>query len=177
MFVEPENGWTNMTESAELSASDGVAADFLGISVSIDENTIAAGASSAHNGQGAAYVFVKPKSGWRNRTETAEFELSTVQLGVSVAVGGKGKTIVAGAFGDSYPKGHKGAVYAFLRPPQGWKSTSKFNLELQGHPEKNFDDFGFSVAVNGSTAAVGAQYAPVIPPNGAGPGAVYLFGP
>src|SRR5260370_38614424 len=58
-----------MTQTAEVTASDGVPYDQLGSSVSIIGSTVVAGAPQHYNssptGPGAAYVFVKPARGWR----------------------------------------------------------------------------------------------------------------
>ena len=67
VFVQPANGWTNMTQTAELAASDGYVGDDFGASVAISGNTLVAGAPYASIGsnfqQGASYVFVEPSGG------------------------------------------------------------------------------------------------------------------
>src|SRR5437764_1371181 len=40
VFTEPVSGWADMTETAELTASDGAASDAFGFSVSISGHTI-----------------------------------------------------------------------------------------------------------------------------------------
>lgn len=103
VFVEPKGGWRNATETAELTASDGVDGDALGASVAIQGNTIVGGADFATvNGaesQGAAYVFVELRGGWRNQTEAAK--LTAPGAGensyVGSSVGIWGDTVVAGA--------------------------------------------------------------------------------
>jgi hypothetical protein len=61
VFVKPEGGWADATQTAKLTASDGAAGDTLGVSVAVSGNTIVAGALGAtvsgHSRQGAAYVF------------------------------------------------------------------------------------------------------------------------
>ncbi|MGA2257593.1 MAG: hypothetical protein ABSG53_23270, partial [Thermoguttaceae bacterium] len=109
VFAEPVSGWANMTKSAKLTASDGEAGDFFGISVSISGNTIVVGADNATIGansqQGAAYVFTQPISGWEDMTETAKLTASDGvagdYFGISVSI--SGDTIVVGAteFGES----------------------------------------------------------------------------
>src|SRR5262249_2145819 len=73
VFVEARAGWANMTQTARLTPSDGKGGA-MGDSVSISGDTVVAGApitgiGGAGNG---AYVFVKPKSGWKNKTQTAK---------------------------------------------------------------------------------------------------------
>jgi len=103
VFVKPAGGWTNMTQTAKLTASDGASGDQLGWSVSISGHTVVAGAPNAIVGgnqhQGAAYVFVEPTGGWVNMTQTAKLTAShgaeQDNLGFSVSV--SGITVLAGA--------------------------------------------------------------------------------
>jgi hypothetical protein len=97
-------------QQAKLTASDGAFFDLLGLSTAVSGNTIVAGAPYATvNGnfaQGAAYVFVKPGSGWQNATEKAKLTASDGAaedflggaggLGEN-GVGISGDTVVAGA--------------------------------------------------------------------------------
>jgi hypothetical protein len=120
VFVSSPTGWANMTQTAILTASDGAAGDHLGFSTSISGNTVVVGAPQATVGsnmsQGAAYVFVKPPSGWTNMTETAKLIASDGKvgdiLGRSAAI--SGNTVVAGApeFSVSHHVG-RGAAYVF----------------------------------------------------------------
>jgi hypothetical protein len=73
----------NMTQTATLMPSDGGAG--FGTSVAISGDTIIVGAADASNldfgapqgqGPGAAYIFVKPPSGWTDMTETAKLTAS-----------------------------------------------------------------------------------------------------
>src|ERR1700691_987793 len=47
VFVKPAGGWSNMTQTAELTASDRQNGDYFGGSVAISGNTIVVGASEA----------------------------------------------------------------------------------------------------------------------------------
>jgi hypothetical protein len=80
LFVEPVTGWTNMTQTAELGARNAVQFDSFGQSASISGNVVVIGAPSATVGanqlQGAAYVFVKPPSGWKNTSSANELTAS-----------------------------------------------------------------------------------------------------
>ena len=104
MFTEPGSGWANMTQTAKLTASDGAAGDDFGYSVSISGNTVVVGASRAtvggNSGQGAAYVFTEPGSGWANMTQTAKLTASDGaaddDFGDSVSI--SGNTVVVGAY-------------------------------------------------------------------------------
>jgi hypothetical protein len=98
-----------MTETAKLTASDGKFGDEFGYSVSISGNTVVAGASNDPS-TNAAYVFVKPASGWAT---TSKFNAKLTSSGSSIfgfSVAANGTTIVAGAIGNS---SLQGAAYVF----------------------------------------------------------------
>jgi hypothetical protein len=165
---------------AELTASDGISNDQLGISVSISGNTVVAGAQNATvNGnamQGAAYVFVKPTSGWQNMTQKAKLTASDGKAGDGFggAVYIEGNTIVVGACQQSGLCNGPGKVYVFLKKG-GWKNTSKFQAELtasDGMPNDGFSN-ELGLSADGSTVVVGAAGATI---NGnLAQGAAYVF--
>jgi hypothetical protein len=80
VFTKPGSGWTNMTEVAELTASDGSSLVNFGDAVAINGNTIVVGAQAAGVGgnayQGAAYVYTQPAGGWTSMTQTAKLTAS-----------------------------------------------------------------------------------------------------
>jgi trimeric autotransporter adhesin len=185
VFVKPRGGWANATETAKLTASDGVAGDELGgISlggngVGISGDTIVAGAYAAtangNPGEGAAYVFVKPKGGWQSETETAKLTASDGApgdaLGTSVAV--SGDTIVAGAY-QATVNGNsaQGAAYVFLKSKRGWHSETE-TAKLTASDGGPGDGLGNSVALSRDTVVAGAVCATV---NGnICQGAAYVF--
>jgi hypothetical protein len=178
VYVEPKNGWHSMTQTAKLTASDGQEFDGFGQSVAVLGDTIAIGAychdvSGAHCA-GAVYIFEKPKTGWKDMTETAELT-STVNylglgLGWSVAIGPDGDVASgAGLGGDG-----DGAVYIFQKPSSGWRNMTQTAIltASDGEPE---NALGASVSYVGDTVASGA----VGWPDGAGEdccqGAVYIY--
>ena len=110
-----------MTQTAKLTASDGMADDNFGDSVAISGNTLVVGALNATVGgnpaQGAAYVFTEPSSGWADTTQTAKLTASDGAagdcFGCSVSI--SGNTVVVGAvsatvIGDNVGPG---AAYVF----------------------------------------------------------------
>jgi len=166
---------------AELTASDGANGDQLGISVSISGNTVVAGAENATvNGnalQGAAYVFVKPASGWGNMTQTAKLTASDGKAGDGFggAVYIAGNTIAVGACPQSGVCNGPGKVYVFLKPKSGWTTTSKFKAELTASGGTSNDGFSNELAVSadGDTITVGAAGATIN--RNVGQGAAYVF--
>ncbi|MDX6537018.1 MAG: hypothetical protein QOD37_1359, partial [Gaiellales bacterium] len=85
VFVRPTGGWADAHETAVLTASDGATSDVLGSGVALSGDTVVAGAEGKKVGdkerQGAAYVFVKPATGWKNGVQTAELAASSGATG------------------------------------------------------------------------------------------------
>ncbi|HXM61824.1 MAG TPA: hypothetical protein VN950_13285 [Terriglobales bacterium] len=184
VFVKPTNGWKNATQTAELSSSDGAFNGELGYSISVDGQTVAAGAPYATVGpnqyQGDAYVFVEPSGGWRNMTETAKLTEGDGEagdlLGSSIAT--SGSLVVAGA--AQYSRGPslkklggpsflvEGATYLFIEPNGGWATASSTN-KVTGSDARFGSYLGSSVAVRGDSFVAGA------PRNGRYVGGAYIF--
>ena len=160
VFVRPPGGWSNITETAKLTASDG-AYDEFGVSVAISGDTIVIGARSDDDdgyNSGSAYVFVRPPSGWATGTETAKLTASDAHenqlFGNAVAV--DQDTIVIGAHGDDTFGNGSGAAYVFTRPTGGWETTTE-NAKLTASDAAASDFFGMAVAVDGDTVVCGAS--------------------
>jgi hypothetical protein len=148
VFVKPPTGWqTTSNFDAELTASDGTTGSALGFGVSIDGNTIAAGAYESN----AAYVFVSPQSGWASGTETAKLtapaDVVGSYFGYSLSL--RGNKLAVGSGNDP----SESSVFVFLKPPSGWATTSKYNTRLISPDGYGF---GFAVAVGGGVVAVGS---------------------
>jgi hypothetical protein len=158
VFVRPPSGWANATETAKLVASGGQAGDDFGASASISGDTIVVGAPGNTSSQGAAYVFVKPPSGWASGSQTAKLTAtgaaSLDQLGFSVAI--SGDTVVAGAPGVAGPHGpSEGALDVFSKPAGGWvDETQAGKLTV---PNSSIGAvLGWAVAIDGDTV-VGSE--------------------
>jgi len=154
VFVESGGTWSLQ---AELSASDGAAYDAFGWSVTISGSTVMVGApchtnSDGQCGQGAVYVFVGSGGTWSKKAElTATDGVAGDRLGWSVAV--DGNTAVAGAY-STLVQGHsaQGAAYVFVESGGTWTQQAK----LTSSDGIYTDEFGYSVALNGSTIVIGA---------------------
>jgi hypothetical protein len=161
VYVAPEGGWVNMTETAKLTASDGKALDLFGASVGINGNTVVVGAYGVNNQSGAAYVFVEPAAGWEGMTQTARLSCAGAgqQFGWSVAM--NSDTVVIGAPYASFGgQRQEGEAYVFVRPPDGWADMTP-TASLTAAGAAAFYAFGTSVAVSGSVIVVGAPSATV----------------
>jgi hypothetical protein len=152
VFTKKDTVWTNMTETAKLTASDGVTYKEFGCSVSISGDNIAVGANFA----GTAYLYSKPAAGWKNMTETAKLTASDGAnndfFGYSVAI--SGDNVVVGAYGtDNY----KGSAYVYLKPVNGWVNMTQTSKLTASDGESN-DRFGTSVGITSDNVVVGAYY-------------------
>ena len=159
VFTKPGTGWATATETAKLTASDGVVGDWFGQSVAVDGDTVVVGASE-DDGSGSAYVFTKAAdSVWTDATQTAKLTASDGddfdEFGKSVAV--DGDTAVAGApNNDGY-----GSAYVFIKPAAGWDDATQTAKLTPGATDDGAaglaGTFGAAVAVDGGTVVVGAS--------------------
>ena len=81
------------SQTAELTATDGAASNYLGTSVAMSGTTAIVGASyhtvSGHSEQGAAYIFTESGGSWSQSAElTASDGAAGDKLGVSVVLSG-----------------------------------------------------------------------------------------
>jgi trimeric autotransporter adhesin len=180
VFTMPSSGWANAVQTAVLKATRGQAEELFGHSVAVSGDTIVVGAPfrevGEHTGQGAAYLFVKPRSGWRNATQTAKL---TATRGVSheffgEAVAVSGSTIICGAPGSKVASNAmQGAVDVFSKPASGWAGSLTPKQQLTASDGEAHDAFGIAVAISGETIVAGADLHAV--GKNAGQGAVYVF--
>ena len=150
VFSEPASGWTNMTQTSTLTASDGQSYDGFGVSVAVSGNTVVVGADGAGTYTGAAYVYSRPAAGWTNMSQTAKLAASDGtpwnRLGVSVAI--SGNTVVVGA---DHNGSSTGAAYVYAKPAAGWANMAQ-SAKLTASDGQSEADFGLSVAVSGNTS-------------------------
>ena len=161
VFLRPQTGWSNMTQVAELTPSSATGYDGFGWAVAIDGNTIVVGAPY----ESAAYIFVKPSTGWTNMTETAKLSITGGGFaGDSVSI--SGHTVVIGAADAE----NGGAAYVFVEPAGGWTNSSQPSAVLTASDSIQEAYLGISVSISGDTVVAGAMdtYTSF-------PGAAYVF--
>jgi len=158
VFGKTSHGWI---QTAELSASDSVAYDMFGTSVAISGNTIVVGAEYSAADAGRAYVFTRIAQAWHQTAELKGSDTVTYdQLGSSVAIAGT--TIAVGA---DLRAARAGRVYLFTKRGIRWVQTA----ELKAADSSIYDEFGSSLAMDGHTMVVGAEY------HGPEAGSAYVF--
>lgn len=154
VFVGSGKVWPQETE---LTPSDSAAGDNFGAAVSISGSTVLVGAPA--KGAGAAYVYATPA---QQAHLTASDGAIRNYFGHSVSI--SGATAVVGAWGRN---GNTGAAYVFLRVGSSWS----LQAELTASDRAPSTNFGWSVAISGSTLVVGA---PLTNASTSG-GAAYVF--
>ena len=157
VFEKPVSGWTTANETVKLKPFDASAGDILGISVAISGDTIVAGATGDDDkgsSSGSAYVFTRSGTTWTLQAKLKASDGAAGDLlGDKVAI--SGDTAVVGArFDDNDAGTDSGSAYVFTRSGTTWTEQAK----LTASDAAAGDDFGFSVAISGGTAVVGAQF-------------------
>jgi hypothetical protein len=173
VFVRNGGTWS---QQATLTASDGVAGDGFGQSVSTtkDGSTVIVGAPgktiAGKVGAGAAYVFTRSGTVW---TEKAALHGTPSgrgnAFGTAVGMNGSGSVVAASATERTVAgKRHAGAVYVFKGRTAVWHQEPMLTLS---DPAKN-DRFGWALAVKESQVLASSPFH--VNPNGSS-GAVYGF--
>ncbi len=138
---------------------------YFGKSVAISGNRIIVGANTS-DGKGVAYVFEFSGGSWSAGTAlTASDAESNDVFGQSVGI--SGNIAIVGAFLES--PSDEGAAYIFTYSGSTWSQTTKLTASDIG----SGDQFGYSVAISGDTAIVGA-WSNDIGSNG-NQGSAYIF--
>ena len=169
VFDKPAGGWTDMAETVEIVASDAAPRDSFGLSIALEGNRLIVGAPNdddCGSRSGSAYVFERSGNQW---LEVAKIVPATDcgagdRFGISVAV--QGDTVVVGADQASTASG--GKAYVFQLQAGNWVQVAKLTAS-DPTPDARF---GFTVAIEGDTIAIGARFDDEAAANA---GAVYVF--
>ncbi|HKS35849.1 MAG TPA: Ig-like domain-containing protein, partial [Verrucomicrobiae bacterium] len=144
---------TTWSKQAELRAGDASPNSHLGWSVSVNGDTLIAGAPDSV-GTGSAYVFTRTLAVWSQQAKlAADDALVGDSFGVTVSL--DGNTAAVGAMSDNSFVVDGGSVYLFHRSGTTWSQEAEIGaLDIAGS-----DAFGFSVGISGATVVVGAPFA------------------
>ncbi|NOT01757.1 MAG: hypothetical protein HOP29_14135 [Phycisphaerales bacterium] len=143
-------------DEQKLNASDAMADDEFGFSVSVDGDYAIVGAYlddlATEVDAGSAYVFVRCGGAWIEQQHlTAGLDADAGDLfGYSVSI--SGDTVVVGAPLDDDVNADVGAAYVFVRTGTVWTQQPP---TLTAPAPVAGDQFGFAVSVSGDTAVVG----------------------
>jgi FG-GAP repeat len=159
VFLNQQGNWI---QAAELVASDGAASDGFGSAVAVAaDGTVVVGAPNKNAQAGEAYVFEPPTGGWK--AGGTVYSASTLLLGsnqpnrgfgFSVAIGTKSGTnfVLVGEPRITRSPDGPGSLYVFTGP--GWNQIAK----LHAYDATGVDQFGYAIAVSGTTAVIGAPW-------------------
>ncbi len=161
---------TTWTQQAKLTASDGSAEDYFGISVSISGDYAVIGAYwDDDNGieSGSAYIFLRNGTTWTQQAKVTASDGATEDgFGRSVSISGDYAAI--GAYWDDDNGDNSGSAYLFQRNGTIWTEHSKI-IASDGATN---DHFGISASIDGEYAMIGAYYDDE---NGVESGSVYVY--
>ena len=160
LFERDQGGAGNWGEVKKLTASDAAENDYFGKSVAISGDTALVGADGDDDGgsqSGSAYLFERDQGGAGNWGETNKLTASDGAAGdtFSRSVALDGDTALVGAAWDDDNGGNSGSAYFFERNQGGagaWGEVGK----VTASDGAAIDYFGYSVAIGGDNALVGA---------------------
>lgn len=153
LYFGPASAAIDQSTVQKLLAADNAAGDHFGYSVALDGGTALIGAPYDDD-QGSAYVFVRAADGtWRQQAKlTAGDGAAEDSFGYSVAVA-DGAAVIGAPYDDDQGNS-SGSAYVFVRAADGtWSRQAKLAAS-DGAAE---DSLGFSVALDGGTAVIGAK--------------------
>jgi len=153
VFVRSGSSWT---QQAKLTASDGAASDIFGTDVAISGTYALVGAfgddAGANANQGSAYVFGQAGLGWIQTAKiTALDGLAGDNFGIRVALSGD-YALIGASDDDVGTNANQGSAYVFMRSGGSWIQQAK----LTAADGSTSDRFGWSLAISGNYALVGA---------------------
>ncbi len=162
IFEKPLQGWSNMNETAILTATDIDSYSNFGISVDIDGEIAIVG--NSHKGCtggdscGSAYLFQKPSSGWSDMNQSATLTASTSaaydNFGGSVSI--SNNQAVVGASGVGCATGYYcGKAYVFNQLLSASGVVNE-NFILTASDATAMDFFSSSVDISGNSIIIGA---------------------
>ncbi|SEM36680.1 FG-GAP repeat-containing protein [Stigmatella aurantiaca] len=167
VFVRSGTVWT---QQQKLTSPGTAAGDVFGHAVTVYGESAAIGAphdGTAGSRSGAAYVFTRSGASWTQQQKlTAPDAAAEVRFGFSLSL--NGTAVLIGAPYDSGNGGGSGAAYVFARSGAAWSQQQKLSP-----PDAAEDNLvGFSVALNGGTAVLGAPFGS---DKAHGPGSAYVY--
>ena len=166
-YVFTDSGGT-WSQAQKLTASDAASGQGFGYAVSVSGTTALVSAPGDNSYQGAAYVFTESGGTWSQVQKlTAGDGVAGDFFGASVAV--SGTNALVGEATCQGPNSPQGAAYVFAEAGGTWTQAQKLTASDGGIG----DCFGYTSALSGSTALVGALGA--TEGGVSGEGAAYIF--
>ncbi len=154
----PALGDCTPSQTAKITAWDGVAGDSFGSAVAIDGDTLLVSApwddSDAGADTGAVYVYARTSDGWSFTEKWSASDAAPGdQFGKLLVLSGD-LALVGAPLADLPGAANAGAAYAYTRVGGTWSQTAK----LTASDASAGDQFATSLALSGSTALIGATW-------------------
>jgi len=166
VFVRSGTGWS---WQAVLTGADSVGGDHFGNSAAIAGDTAFVGASYDDTRTGAVYVFTRSNGSWTQGAKLRGNDSTAWgYFGTSVAV--KQGALIVGSDGQYVGYVRTGEAYVFRQHGSVWQQEGG---GLRASDGQNLDNFGWSVAIDGNVAIVGAFWDTHA--GGTNAGAAYVF--
>jgi hypothetical protein len=174
VYVYAREG-ASLDEISADTLSDGVDGDYFGVAVAADGETIAA--SRMPFGNDTSYVEIWERSlGEWTRRAVLPFKESRDKFGQSVAISGDLLAVGAPLADTGDPPERSGAVYVYRREAASGEWTEDAKLTPIDPDNLHYDQqFGTSVAIDGTTLVVGAPNQGDIFSGTSGLGAVTVY--
>ena len=176
IFARDEGGTDNWGQVAKLAASDPENFGWFGFSVAINGDIVVVGSKLKDEGgtdRGSVYIFDRNFGGADNWGQIVKLTASDAEngdeFGCSVAI--DGDYVIVGANYEDGNGASRGAAYIFGRNYGGADTWGEV-VKLTALDAEDQDWFGFSVAISGDYAVVGAHYEDG---DGTNRGAIYIF--
>ena len=175
-FVFIRNGSKWEQQGAKLTATGGEEPTYFGNSVALSKNgnTAIVGSYGTNGGNGAAYVFTRTGSTWKQLGEPLldSEKDANAYFGWSVALDAEGNTALIGGPDRAGKTSFDGGAWVFTRAGEKYAQ--------QGGPltgEEQQSEFGYSVALSGDglTALIGAHEEEVVKSVHSGSAYAYRF--
>lgn len=166
VFVRSNGGWTQQGGKLVGKSAIGAAEQGLSAAVSADGNTLIIGGPYDHSSVGAAWVFVRSGTKWKQQAKLiGGSAVGAAQEGTSVALSADGNTAIIGGPEDN---SSTGAAWIFTRSGTTWTQQGG---KVVGTGGAGVSEQGTSVTLsaNGNMAMVGG------PSDSSGIGAAWFF--
>ena len=148
---------TTWAQQKYLAALDGEDVYYFGWSVSLSGDTALIGSPgdtvNDHSSQGSAYAFVRSGTSWSQQTQLIAADgAADDEFGSSVAFSND-KALIGASLDTVGANSEQGSAYVFMRSGTIWTEQAHL-IASDGAAD---DQFGWSVALDGDTALVGAH--------------------
>jgi hypothetical protein len=173
VFTRTGAGWSQQGKKLLPTGERGPGGFGASVALSADGRTALIGGPSGYGGVGAAWVFARSGSAWRQLVKLTPKGLASPTgyvtnpdgFGASVALSARGTVaLIGGPAAD----GGRGSAWIFIRSGSTWRQQG---AELGGRGEIGTGEFGASVTLSatGDVAAIGGPF------DDSGIGAVWVF--